>query len=155
MCGQAFEGAIVLNHGGPDTFAGKLLRMHVRECSEREIRIPFHVGEDRSRTWVFTRTAAGLRLKHDHRHADGTEDAVTMYGGDATAAGTAAEQRFPADQQSRDLFLRSDLAPSVTNVWVIGLVPGSRYSYALSRPGREIRIDFDLRKSVEAPPPPW
>ena len=31
--------------------------MHVRDCSERELRIPFHVGDDRSRTWVVTRTA--------------------------------------------------------------------------------------------------
>ena len=48
--------------------------MHVRECSEDAIRIPFHVGEDRSRTWVVTRTANGLRLKHDHRHEDGSEE---------------------------------------------------------------------------------
>jgi hypothetical protein len=40
------------------------------------------VGSDRSRTWVFTKTAASVRLKQDHRHKDGSEDRVTQYGGD-------------------------------------------------------------------------
>jgi hypothetical protein len=57
--------------------------MHVRTCSENALRIPFHVGDDHSRTWVITRTENGLRLKHDHRHEDGSEDAVTQYGGDS------------------------------------------------------------------------
>ena len=33
--------------------------MHVRSCTPTEIRVPFHVGEDRSRTWVITRTDGG------------------------------------------------------------------------------------------------
>jgi hypothetical protein len=158
LCGKAFDGAIAVNQGGgdaPDPFEGKVLRMHVRECSDREIRVPFAVGDDRSRTWVFTRTATGLRLKHDHRHADGTADAVTMYGGDTVEAGTSEEQKFPADQHSRDMFARENRAVSITNVWVVGLIAGTRYSYALTRPGREFRIDFDLATPVAAPPPPW
>jgi hypothetical protein len=43
----------------------------------------------------------------------------------------------------------------VENVWVVGLVPDSTYSYALTRPGREFRIDFNLANPVENPPPPW
>jgi hypothetical protein len=54
-------------------------------------------AEDRSRTWVITRTATGLRLKHDYRHTDGTPDALTMYGGDTVGPGTAQRQSFPAD----------------------------------------------------------
>src|SRR3546814_4906706 len=84
-CGQAFAGRIVVDEPvapGPDAFAGKALVMHVRGCDApaRELRVPFHVGDDHSRTWVITRTADGLRLKHDHRHADGSEDVLTMYG---------------------------------------------------------------------------
>ena len=52
---------------------GQRLVMHVRDCSADEVRIPFWVGEDHSRTWVVTRTETGLRLKHDHRHEDGSE----------------------------------------------------------------------------------
>src|SRR3546814_7218118 len=69
-CGQAFAGRIVVDEPvapGPDAFAGKALVMHVRGCDApaRELRVPFHVGDDHSRTWVITRTADGLRLKHD------------------------------------------------------------------------------------------
>ncbi len=158
LCGQAFDGVIAVNEGGgdaPDPFEGKVLRMHVRACSDPEIRVPFHVGEDHSRTWVFTRTATGVRLKHDHRHEDGTPDVLTMYGGDASGPVGADGLRFPADAFSRALFQREHRAVSIPNVWVVSLVPGQRFSYALTRPGRVFRIDFDLTRPVAAPPPPW
>jgi hypothetical protein len=158
LCGRAFDGAIAVNQGGgdaPDPFANKVLRMHVRECSDGEIRVPFHVGDDRSRTWVFTRLATGVRLKHDHRHEDGTSDVLTMYGGDSVDGIARDGLRFPADPFSRELFIRENRAVSVPNIWVVALVPGERFSYALTRPGRELRVDFDLRKPVLAPPPPW
>ena len=82
LCGKAYEGRVVTNDPADTAFAGKRLVMHVRECAADEVRIPFHVGDDRSRTWIVTRTATGLRLKHDHRHADGQPDELTMYGGD-------------------------------------------------------------------------
>ncbi|WP_209292570.1 hypothetical protein, partial [Escherichia coli] len=47
LCGKAFEGRIVSPAVSADaSFAGKKLVMHVRECSNETIRIPFHVGED-------------------------------------------------------------------------------------------------------------
>ena len=96
LCGQAFIGKIVESTSAADTqFAGKTLVMHVRACSKDELRIPFSVGDNRSRTWVITRTASGLRLKHDHRHEDGSEDKITEYGGDSRGAGTATRQEFP------------------------------------------------------------
>ncbi len=66
QCGKAYAGRITANQPAsatPDPFEGKTLVMHVRGCDDptREIRIPFHVGDDRSRTWVVTRTATGLR----------------------------------------------------------------------------------------------
>jgi hypothetical protein len=158
LCDQAFDGAIAVNRGGgdaPDPFEGKVLRMHVRECSDQEIRVPFHVGDDRSRTWVFTRIPAGLRLKHDHRHEDGKPDVLTMYGGDTAGPVAPEGHRFPADAFSRELFVRENRAVSVPNVWVVALIPGERFSYALTRPGRELRIDFDLSRPAPAPPPPW
>lgn len=158
LCGQAFDGAVVVNRGGgdaPDPFAGKLLRMHVRSCADGEIRVPFHVGDDRSRTWVFTRIPGGLRLKHDHRHDDGTPDALTQYGGDVTAGPGPEGYRFPADAWSRELFVRENRPASVPNVWVVALIPGQRFSYALTRPGRDVRIDFDLTRPAPLPPPPW
>ncbi len=76
-CGKAYAGRITANQPAsttPDPFEGKTLVMHVRGCDAptEDIRVPFHVGDDHSRTWVLTRTANGLRLKHDHRHEDGS-----------------------------------------------------------------------------------
>ncbi len=158
LCGKAFEGRIAAKVGGgpgPDPFEGKTLTMHVRECAPGVVRVPFHVGDDRSRTWVFTRTGAGLRLKHDHRHQDGAPDDMTLYGGDTAEPGTAERQSFPADVASKEMFIKGGIPQSADNVWVVGLVPGKTYSYALTRPGREFRVEFDLTRPVEPPPAPW
>lgn len=160
-CGQAFAGRIVANQpeaATPDAFAGKPLVMHVRGCEApaQEIRVPFHVGEDRSRTWVLTRTQTGLRLKHDHRHADGSADVLTMYGGDTAGPGTAVRQAFPVDAESIALFRREGSAASVTNTWAMEIEPGRRFLYELSRPGgRLFQVEFDLSVPVDVPPPPW
>jgi len=148
LCGQSFDGQVEVDvPAAPDNdaFAGKALVMHVRDCSDSEIRIPFHVGEDHSRTWIVTRTGEGLRLKHDHRHEDGTPDAVTMYGGDTADEGTANRQEFPVDAESIAMFEQEGLDASVTNTWAIEVVPGEHYTYELARPGgRLFRVRFDL-----------
>lgn len=157
-CGQAFAGRVLTDTpaSANSAFAGKPLVMHVRECGPDTIRVPFHVGNDRSRTWVLTRTANGLRLKHDHRHEDGTSDKVTMYGGDTAAAGTAQRQAFPVDAESIDSFRANGLTASVENTWAMEIEPGRRFLYELSRPnGRLFQVEFDLSAPVPAPSPPW
>lgn len=159
-CGKAYAGRIVANEPPPspenaDPFDGKSLVMHVRECSEDEVKIPFHVGDDHSRTWILTRTAGGVRLKHDHRHADGSSDAVTMYGGDTVAPGSAARQEFPADAESIALFEKNALQASIANTWAMEIEPDRRIVYELGRPGRLFRVEFDLTRPVETPPAPW
>jgi hypothetical protein len=156
LCGQAFEGRIASPPVEADaSFAGKRLVMHVRSCSANEIRIPFHVGADRSRTWVITPTGAGLRLKHDHRHEDGQEDKLTQYGGDTAGEGTAARQEFPADAFSKAMFVRENIPQSVPNVWAVEVHPAQLFAYELRRPGRFFRVEFDLTRPIAAPPAPW
>jgi hypothetical protein len=77
MCGQRFEGGLTYAIDPKNDFAGKKMSTEII-CTSTDVRMPVLVGEDRSRTWIFTRTAAGLDLRHDHRHSDGTPDAVTM-----------------------------------------------------------------------------
>lgn len=152
LCGQTFHGRVVADDTADPNFADKALVMHVRDCSETEIRIPFHVGEDHSRTWVITRTGAGLRLKHDHRHSDGTPDVLTWYGGDTATPGTAERQEFPVDAESIALFTREGRTVSNTNVWAIEIRPGREYVYELARPGgRLFRVAFDLSRPVANP----
>lgn len=158
LCGHAFEGRITADEptaSAADPFHGQRLVMHVRECSAQEIRIPFHVGGDRSRTWVVSRTGTGLRLKHDHRLLDGSEDPITQYGGDTADEGTASRQTFPADAESKAMFSRNDMAVSNTNAWAIELEPGETFTYELARPQRLFRVGFDLSTPVAAPLAPW
>jgi len=152
LCGQAFEGHVVESVPADEAFETQTLVMHVRTCTTNEIRVPFFVGDDRSRTWVFTRTDAGLRLKHDHRHEDGSEDEVTQYGGDTQEAGTDTAQEFHADAFTAEL-----LPASATNVWTVEIAAAEMFAYALRREGteRRFRAEFDLQKPIDAPPPPW
>lgn len=160
LCGQAFEGRVVRNTPAnpDDPFTGKTLVMHVRECAADQIKIPFHVGEDRSRTWVLTRTSDGVRLKHDHRHEDGSEDKVTQYGGDTAAAGTANRQEFPVDEFSKAMFTKEGLPERTQrNVWAMEVHPDRTFIYELTSTGtdRLFQVHFDLTKPVSVPPAPW
>lgn len=155
LCGKAYSGRVVSTDPTDKEMMGKPLVMHVRECSRGAVRIPFHVGSDRSRTWVISRTAAGLRLKHDHRHEDGSEDVLTQYGGDSSGSGTASRQMFPADAFSKTLFAAKGNPASVTNMWAVEVEPGRTFAYELRRPNRHFRVVFDLARPVPAPPPPW
>ena len=166
-CGKAYAGRLVSDEAPDADMRGAAMAMHVRECSDTRIEVPFHVQRadgswDRSRTWLLTRTPAGLRLKHDHRHEDGSEDAVTLYGGDTASPGTARAQQFPVDGESIALFRREGLAASVTNVWQVEVDPagtaGGTYAYQLTRTGanaRRFRVEFDLTRPIPAPPAPW
>lgn len=157
-CGKAFEGKVskdnlaAQNQSG--TFGGAKLVMHVRECTDTQLFIPFHVGDDASRTWIITKTGAGLMLKHDHRHEDGSYHKSTMYGGHTTDAGYAELQSFPADAYSKQLFVSSGITASIDNVWQIIIYP-NRFSYRLIRPAREVQVDFDLSAPIVAPDAPW
>ncbi len=160
LCGQSFAGTVLTDHPestGPNAFRDQPLTMHVRECSEQEIRIPFHVGADRSRTWVLTRTGDGFRLKHDHRHEDGSDDPVTMYGGDTVGKGSAVRQEFPVDAFSKAMFTREGMTVSNSNVWAVDIEPAQHFVYELARTDQDrlFRVSFDLTKPIATPPAPW
>ncbi|MCE7033406.1 hypothetical protein LY625_12420 [Lysobacter sp. GX 14042] len=160
LCGNAYAGKVETDRPdsqGNNAFAGQALVVHVRECSDGEIRIPFHVGEDRSRTWIVTRTDEGLRLKHDHRLEDGSDDPVTLYGGDSASEGTANRQEFPVDAFSQEMFTREGMDVSNTNVWAIEVEPDVHYTYELGRTDQDrlFRVRFDLANPIDAPPAPW
>lgn len=147
MCGKSFAGKLTSGDVSDTSFATADMRAHVRECSANEIRIAFDVGEDRSRTWIVTRTDSGLRLKHRHMLKDGTEDPVSQYGGDTIQAGTAMRQEFPADAYSKMMFTKEGRTVSNANVWAFEMEPKRTLTYELARPGR-FRVSFDLGKPL-------
>ena len=147
--GKAFKGALMTGED-PD-FTGDLI-MHVRSVEESIIKVPFIVGADSSRTWIFTLENDGLKLNHDHRNPDGTEGDHNMYGGKTTNYGTAQRQVFPVDKATVAL-----LPNRTTNVWWVDLVPGSHFTYNLRRVGsdRFFSVRFDLTEEVETSGTPW
>ncbi|HUT85339.1 MAG TPA: hypothetical protein VMW66_00715 [Elusimicrobiales bacterium] len=149
-CGKAYEGKAIV--GGGEAFDGKKLVMHVRSCKKNEIRIPFFVGENKSRTWVLTFKRNRILLKHDHRHEDGTSDKVTMYGGWSTNIGSPTMQIFPADQETAELI---DYA--APNIWWM-TVDDKSFTYNLRRMGTErlFTVKFDFADKLASPPDaPW
>lgn len=153
--GEAYAGKLVSDDAVDADFKSAAMIMGPATCDGLTVRIPFAVDDDRSRTWVITRTQDGLRLKHDHRHEDGHEDVLTQYGGDSTGDGTAARQDYPVDAETRTLFIAQDIEVSTQNTWTVEIEPGETFSYQMSRPERLFRVEFDLTTPVEAPPPPW
>jgi hypothetical protein len=166
LCGQTLHGKMVSAEAVDADMAGRPMRMTVASCSDAEIRIPFHVGPleeggkwDTSRTWVLRKTAKGIQLKHDHRHEDGTPDAVTNYGGEwsnvspkpilVCSAEYSLKIDFPVDAESIANFRANSLNKSVTNVWSIGIVPTAcptdpykrhaKFTYELNRTGEHPR----------------
>ncbi len=152
LCGQAFEGELITHPEGETGFVDQRLVMHVRDCQEERIRIPFVVGDNYSRTWVLTRKDDRIELKHDHRYPDGSSEEQTMYGGTSTNLGRANEQYFPADEQTREV-----IEAAFSNVWVMRVYPGETFTYGLWRLGtpRVFQVDFDLTNPIDAPDAPW
>lgn len=141
-CGYAYEGHSVMvdiYEGHP--LEGAELLMILNECSDTEVRIPFHVNEDRSRTWILKLTEQGLHLSHDHRHEDGTQYDHNFYGGYAENSGSAVKQVFPADHTTIE-----DRPEREINVWSKEFDrENEKYYYRLYLDGElSYEAEFDL-----------
>jgi hypothetical protein len=149
-CGKAYQGRLELPKEDKD-FGGKQLVMHVRKCSENTIKIPFFVGDDKSRTWILSYDNDRISLKHDHRHKDGTEDDINFYGGTTTNQGKADIQMFSANQHTQKM-----IPAAATNVWWI-TIDETTFTYNLRRLGtdRVFKVVMDLTQTIENPEVPW
>lgn len=145
LCESAAAGQVLQIPPGDTQLAmDARLVVHFWECSDTELRFPLHVDENRSRTWVFIRHADHFELRHDHRNADGTEQATTWYGATTVAAGTAERQEF--------VTVRGE----TTGGWAVEIVPGRRFTYGTIRNGAwRHHLQFDLTAPVAVPPRHW
>ncbi len=154
-CTNAYTGALLQKPDFVRAFTGtEEMQMHFRECSGTELRIPLHVENEtddswnRSRTWILTLHDDGLELRHDHRNADGSDSANTMYGGFSVGEGTDREQLFQS-------LPRTEEAGEFRG-WRIIYEPGQSYTYGTtSLDGYIIAFTFDLSETIDAPPAPW
>lgn len=150
-CGKSYEGKITEGAKEGDGFTGERLVMQVLSCEKDQIKIPFYVGDDQSRTWILTFKNNRVQLKHDHRLKDGSHDEITMYGGTSTNTGHAHKQTFPADQETCDLIDRA-----CPNVWWM-TIDEKEFTYNLRLVGseRQFSVSFDLTKPIEFNKIPW
>lgn len=154
FCGNAYSAKIVQDND-PSPAWDKPLVVHIRDCENAVIRMPLHVGDDRSRTWVLTQKPGYIDFQHYHLHEDGSPDAVSPYGGQTKDSGSASKQAFPVDEASKSLFLKEGLDVSVTNTWTIDFPDSQTMRYQLSRPGRIFQVEVDLSDPIALPPPAW
>ncbi len=130
--------------GDTQVDASARLVVHFWQCGKDELRFPFHVGENRSRTWTIIRHPDSLELRHDHRHADGSEESNTWYGAFTQSEGTAFQQEFVSEREG------------VLRGWRITVEPGRRYEYGTIADGKwRHHLRFDLTAPVSPPPLPW
>ncbi|CUA87224.1 hypothetical protein [Pseudidiomarina woesei] len=153
-CGQAFNATIVQDNQPSPAWDHPLV-VHIRDCEDNVVRMPLHVGDDRSRTWVLTQHPGYIDFQHIHLHEDGSADAVSPYGGQTLASGSATIQAFPVDEASKALFIENGLDVSVANTWTIQFFDAKTMSYKLSRPGRIFEVQVDLSQPIDLPPPAW
>lgn len=152
-CGKAYPGKLSdITEYYENGMEDAEMRMHVMECAEDRIHIPFHIDDDHSRNWILTREEGTILLKHDHRHPDGSEEEISQYGGYAPTPGLETRQIFPADQETAQM-----LPERADNFWFFDFVSEDRLQYGVHWPkkGHSIRVEFDLSEPVETPPRPW
>ncbi len=141
LCGQSFAGQQIYRSHHASGWAHLDMVMHVALCEDDRIHIPFHVGSDQSRTWMFLVEDGRLRFRHDHRYPDGTPEEESLYGGYADISGTAFVQHFPADEYTAQL-----IEGGGGNIWTVMIDEAfTTFTYRLERDGeKRLRVDFDL-----------
>ena len=154
LCGQAFSGGTIEDTQNSAAYSGRKFILHIRECSDTQIKMPLHIGDNSSRILILTKGENSIKLQHDHRHADGSPDDLTLYGGSTTAEGTANAQAFP--ESAASIETTKALAPTRTwpSVWSI-ILTSDDIVYQVVRPGRIIRTQFKLSNKVANPPKAW
>ncbi|MFW5778092.1 MAG: hypothetical protein ACOCW7_02880 [Bacteroidota bacterium] len=145
LCGKSFAGKETYSKDGRDSWVNRSMVIHFTVCETDLVKIPFHIDDDQSRTWVFMNENGKLRFQHDHRHKDGSPEDLTLYGGYADGKGNAFRQSFPADDYTNRL-----INDNLDRVWNIILSEDFSFlKYELGYDGEIVfRAEFDLTTAL-------
>ncbi len=153
FCDRAFAGRLSdVTEYYRDALTGRELLAHGVSCEPERIHIALHVDDNRSRNWILTIVGDTIRLKHDHRYPDGSEETISQYGGDAPAPGLPERQIFPADAHTASI-----LPKRADNFWFMHFVDDETFQYGVHWPrfGHSVRLAFDLSRPQPLPALPW
>jgi hypothetical protein len=153
LCGNAYEGTLADATPFYHSFDAERLVIHVRNCTDSLTHISLHLDDNHSRNLLLTKETGTLRLKHDHRNEDGTEEEITQYGGDAPKPGLEHRQIFMADEHTAEI-----LPDRFDNFWFMDIMDEETFAYGVHWPkhGNSIRMEFDISEPAdEIPPTPW
>lgn len=152
LCGKAYSGQIAMASADDSTFHGKTIVIHARICAGDNVLIHLHIGENRSITWIISKSAELITFRHDHRNEDGSESYFSWYGGTTTNRGTAWTQFFPADQGTLDKSVEA-----AGKVWWLEFRPDDLLIYHQDDlvSSRRTSLVFDISSPVDPPPMPW
>ena len=155
-CGKAFMGRTKLDPAASETYRAVDIILHVRDCSDNQIQMPMHVGDNHSRTLIISKLDDGrLQLQHRHTHEDGSPDDLTLYGGfTKQGSGDGMRANFHVGDYTRQLFIDHKIQRSLENVWTISMGDKTA-TYELHRSTLDFIIEFDLTKRVSNPPKAW
>jgi hypothetical protein len=147
LCGQTFGGRTILAEESDTTFEPARLYFTVEECGEDELRMPFVVGDDPSRTWILRMEDNGLTFVHEHLRPDGTPYENSGFGGRASEEGSDVFQHFP------DFQATEETPAAERRVWRLRLDREHEiFHYYLDRGGRPAyRLVFHLGPPSPAP----
>jgi uncharacterized protein (DUF885 family) len=153
QCGNAFSGSVE-DSSNSAAYNGRKFVLHIRDCSDTQIKMPLHIDDNSSRILVLTKSDGSIKLQHDHRHADGSSDALTLYGGYSSADSTGSVTNFPESAES--IAITKAHAPTRTypSVWSI-ILSSEDITYQVVRPGRTIKTKFKFTDTVAHPPKAW
>lgn len=140
--GKTFYGKAIymLDTTKANDFWGKELSFTITKLNG-ELRMPFNVGENKSRTWILRKTKGRLELKHDHRHEDGKPDSISNYGGMSDPEnGTKYIQYFPADEFTAKL-----IPAAAGNRWILQFSPDMKKFYYILERDKVLRFKAEFQ----------
>lgn len=151
-CGKAFSGSVE-DSSNSTAYNGKKFVLHIRDCSNTQIKMPLHIDDNSSRILILTKSGESIKLEHDHRHPDGSPDALTLYGGYSVDS-TAKVANFP--ESSESIAITKAHAPNRTypSLWSI-ILSAEDITYQVVRPGRTIKSNFKFTDTLSDPPTAW